>query len=632
MDAALCTLKKVFGHNSFRGLQGEIVEHIHKGGDALVLMPTGGGKSLCYQVPGLIRQGTCVVISPLISLMQDQVQTLNELDLKAYAYNSTIGLKEKRKIEQELREGSVDFLYLAPEGLMNSWTLELLEDCYHRGDISLFAIDEAHCVSKWGHDFRPEYRKLKVLAKRFPKAPRLALTATADKFTRADIIRELSLESARVFMGSFDRHNLTYGLEKRERQGTEQLKNFLRGFQGENGIIYCLSRRKVEETSAYLQSIGVDARPYHAGLDTKTRQRHQEEFLRGDGVIIVATIAFGMGIDKPDVRFVVHMDLPKNIENYYQETGRAGRDGMPSTVQLFYGARDVVILKQMMRKGSRDANRFYFESENLESMMSFAQSTACRRQTILQSFDEDFRGPCDNCDNCFEREEKKNEWFDASDWTRKILHLYHRTGAKLLLSELVDLARGIVTLRAREEKWYDLPDFGFLMDTSEKGVIYGVRNLMAHGLLKYDWSRGGQLSLTSLAVEFLKRRRELYFRENPKRLSKESSKLGTKKKTQKKTSKNSKKKAKTPKKTKSQILPAKGQDLYLHLKELRRKESKKRRLPAFKIFHDQTLREMAEIRPESPQELLDLYGVGEAKLKKYGKTFLKAISEYQSSI
>ncbi len=628
MDAALCTLKKVFGHSSFRGPQADIVEHVLDGGDALVLMPTGGGKSLCYQVPGLNRRGTCVVISPLISLMQDQVQTLCELDLNAFAYNSSIGLKEKRAIENSLRKGEVDFLYLAPEGLMNKWTLELLEDCYHKELISLFAIDEAHCVSKWGHDFRPEYRKLKILGQRFPQVPRIALTATADKFTRADIIRELSLEKARVFMGSFDRPNLTYGLEKRNRQGTEQLMNFLRGFQGENGIVYCLSRRKVEEVTAFLHSKDIDARAYHAGLDTHTRKRHQEEFLRGDGIIMVATIAFGMGIDKPDVRFVVHMDLPKNIENYYQETGRAGRDGLPSTVQLFYGARDVVILKQMMRKGSRDANRFYFESENLESMMSFAMSTACRRQTILQSFDEDYRGPCGNCDNCFEREEMKGIWFDASEWSKRLLHLYYRTGVKLLPSELVDLARGLITLRAREHKWYELPDFGFLMDTPEKGVLYGVRNLMAHGLLKYDWSRGGQLTLTHLAVEFLKRRRELFFRENPRRLSEKKKSPSLKNQEASSTKRKSlqkKKKAKA-KKVKTSY---EGNDLYTHLKELRRKESKKRRLPAFKIFHDQTLREMAEQKPGCEEEFLELYGVGEAKLKKYGKTFLKAINDFQ---
>ncbi len=636
MDAALSTLKKVFGYDSFRGPQEGIIRNACGGGDALVLMPTGGGKSLCYQIPGLVREGTCVVISPLISLMQDQVQTLEELGLKAYAYNSTLSLKEKRVVEKELRAGEVDFLYLAPEALANKWTLDLLEEVYDGGLLSLFAIDEAHCVSKWGHDFRPEYRKLSLLAKKFKGVPRMALTATADKFTRADIIRELKLEKARVFMGSFDRANIAYGLTKRVRQGSEQLLQFLEEHKGENGIIYCLSRRKVEETALFLQSKGIHALPYHAGLPVKMRREHQEEFLQGEEIIICATIAFGMGIDKPDVRFVVHMDLPKNIENYYQETGRAGRDGAEATAQLFYGERDVIVMKQMMRRGVRDANRFYFESENLEGMMSFAKSTACRRQTILQSFDEDFRGPCGNCDNCFTEElatlkEEELPYFDASTWAQRALHLYHRVQSPLTIDNLVDLLRGIVTIRARESRWYELEDFGFLMETSEKGVLYGVRELMSHGLLKQDWSKGGILILTPLALDFLKKRKGLYFRDNPKQLKKSTSKKSSSKKAtkttkKKKTAKKASSKKSTPKRTPR--YDGGGSDLFSHLKELRRKESKKRRLAAYKIFHDQTLHEMAQVKPQSEEELLALYGVGEAKLKKYGKTFLKAITEF----
>lgn len=622
---ARLVLKKVFGFQNFRGLQGEIVTHAARGGDALVLMPTGGGKSLCFQIPGLVRAGLTVVISPLISLMQDQVQTLEEYGLKAYAYNSSLSLKDKRHVEKELLAGNVDFLYLAPERLMTKACQDLLEEIDINGGkgggLGLFAIDEAHCVSKWGHDFRPEYRKLAFLANRYPNVPRMALTATADKFTRADIIRELKLEKARVFMDSFDRPNLTYHLTKRERQGSEQILHFLKDHVGECGIIYCLSRRKVEETALFLQAKGIPALPYHAGLDTATRRDHQEQFLQSENMIIVATIAFGMGIDKPNVRFVAHMDLPKNIENYYQETGRAGRDGQPAVVQLFYGARDVIILKQMMRRNNKGGNRFFFESENLESMYSFAESTACRRQTILQGFDEDFRGPCGNCDNCL----TESDGFSAREWAMNLLVLFHRTNCLHSPQELCDLARGLVTIKVREKKWFDLEHFGFLMETPEKGVMYGIRQLMSHGLLKMDWHKGGLLQLTPLALEFLREERALFFRENPKRVSQAKKAVTSKKKTKKSAPK--KKKV-----VKKKVTSFKGGGLYEHLKELRRKESKKRRLPAFKIFHDQTLREMAEHIPENSEELLELYGVGEAKLKKYGKVFLKGIADFQMNL
>jgi ATP-dependent DNA helicase RecQ len=636
---ARLVLKKVFGYQSFRGLQGEIVTHAARGGDSLVLMPTGGGKSLCFQIPGLIREGLTVVISPLISLMQDQVQTLQENVLRACAYNSSLGLKEKRQVEKDLLAGQVDFLYLAPERLMTQSCQDLLEEIDINGGkgggLGLFAIDEAHCVSKWGHDFRPEYRRLTYLAKRYPNVPRMALTATADKFTRADIIRELKLEKARVFMGSFDRPNLTYHLTKRVRQGSEQILNFLKNHEGECGIIYCLSRRKVEETATFLKGKGHRALPYHAGLDNATRRDHQEQFLQSENMIIVATIAFGMGIDKPNVRFVAHMDLPKNIENYYQETGRAGRDGLPAVVQLFYGARDIVVLKMMMRKNNRGTGRFFFESENLESMYSFASSTACRRQTILQGFDEDFRGPCGNCDNCFSVDQE--EGFSAREWAMKILVLYHRAKHLQSPQDLCDLARGLVTLKVREKKWFELENFGFLMDTPEKGVLYGIRQLMSHGFLKMDWNKGGLLQLTPLALDFLKEEKDLYFRDNPKRLI-QKSKPTTEQKAATKKKKATKKIAKktTKKVSKAKAAPTKlkagAGGLFEHLKDLRRKESKKRRLPAFRIFHDQTLKEMAEQLPESNEELLDLYGVGEAKLKKYGKVFLKGIADYQMNL
>jgi len=630
---ATLLLKRVFGFSSFRGPQKEIVTNAINGGDSLVLMPTGGGKSLCFQVPGLLREGVCIVISPLISLMQDQVQTLNELGLIAYAYNSSLTLKERRKVEEDLRAGVVDFLYMAPERLFASGTIDLLQEVQEKAGLSLFAIDEAHCVSAWGHDFRPEYRKLARLARDFPSVPRMALTATADKFTRADIIRELKLEEARVFMGSFDRPNIHYGAIKRERQGTAQLMNYLEDKQGMSGIIYCLSRRKVEETTLFLQERGYPAMAYHAGLDTKTRYANQARFVAEENQIMVATIAFGMGIDKPDVRFVVHMDLPKNVENYYQETGRAGRDGLDSEALLFYGARDPVILKQMMRKSrGKTAARFHFESEALDGMYALGQSLHCRRQIILQSFDEDFRSPCGNCDNCL-REELPIGAFRAREWSEKILSLYHRTGAQLCPGDIVDLARGLVTAKVRQHKWFDLPDFGFCMDTPEKGVAFGLRSLMALGLLKADWSRGGSLIMTNLAVEFLGSAAPIYFLEDPKRVGKNAAKkktkaaTGTKKRTKKSTSKSPSKKKAAKKSTKKGITSPET-DLLGHLKELRRKEAKKKRVPAYKVFHDQTLIEMAQQMPVNLEEFMELYGVGEVKARRYGPTFLKALENF----
>lgn len=633
-------LKKVFGFSDFRGPQEDIVSHTAAGGDGLVLMPTGGGKSLCYQIPGLMREGVTVVISPLISLMQDQVQTLQELGLSARAYNSSLSAKEKRLTEEELLKGELDFLYLAPERLMTNSCQRLLEEVDIKGGLGLFAIDEAHCVSKWGHDFRPEYRKLAFLARQFPHVPRIALTATADKFTRADIIRELKLEKARVFMGSFDRPNLTYGLTKRVRQGSEQLMAFLKGREEENGIIYCLSRRKVEETALFLQSKGLNALPYHAGLDTEVRARHQEEFLQSEGMIMVATIAFGMGIDKPNVRFVVHMDLPKNIENYYQETGRAGRDGAPADVQLYYGARDVVILKQMMRKNAKGAERFYFESEGLEAMLAFAQSMTCRRVTILQSFDEDFRGPCGQCDNCLSEESEFSLGFEMRDWALKLLVLYYKSQILQSPQDLCDLARGVISQKVREKKWYELENFGFLIDVTEKGVLYFIRQLMAAQFLKMDWTKGGLLQLTPLALEFIKGKESFYLREHPAQIHKktpsEKKAAATKKTTKKAAKRSTKKKVARPKKAFSspspQGLTAQGIELYERLKELRRKESKKRRIPAFKVFHDQTLVEMAREMPQSTDDLLELYGVGETKLKKYGRTFLKEIASFSDTL
>ena len=633
-------IRGVFGFDSFRGPQEEIVKHVTSGKDALVLMPTGGGKSLCYQVPALAREGMAVIISPLISLMEDQVSTLQSLGIKAYSYNSTLGVRQKRLVEEEVKAGEVKFLYMAPERLTTQSCLELLDGLYARDELSLFAIDEAHCVSKWGHDFRPEYRKIGLIAKRYASVPKMALTATADKITRADIVSELKLEKSRVFMGSFDRPNLFYSMEKRERQGSTQLTQFLKGREEECGIIYCLSRRKVEETALFLQSKGFDARAYHAGLSLAERKENQDSFLSGQVNIIVATIAFGMGIDKSNVRYVVHMDLPKNIENYYQETGRAGRDGASSHVHLLYSARDIIIMKQMARKNTRSADRLQFEWESLEQMLSLANSAFCRRRGILQSFDEIYPQDCGNCDNCLK---DKETFFHANEWMTKMFILFHSCPGFMTLEKWVDLARGIVTVEVREKQWFRWDEFGFLMDHTDKAVLFGLRQMMLMGFFKINWADGHRITLTNKAIEFLEGDESFYFPFHPKMIktktspakkTKRTRKKATRKASNKVTKKTTKKGAKKTIK-KAPLTPTNKESqepgLYGHLRELRSQISKKKKIPAFKVFHDQSLKEMADSKPQTKEDLLELYGIGEIKAKKYGKTFLKAISEYELS-
>lgn len=641
---AVTHLKRVWGYDSFRGSQKDIIDHLALGGDTLVLMPTGGGKSLCYQIPALLREGTGIIISPLISLMQDQVQTLQELGLKAATYNSSLSLKEKKTVEDRLLRGDLDFLYLAPERLTNSYVLELFEVLNSRQGLSLFAIDEAHCVSKWGHDFRPEYRKLSLLAKKFPSVPRIALTATADKFTRADIVKELSLENAKVYLGSFDRPNIHYTCEERKREGTAQLLQILEEKKNECGIIYCLSRRKVEEIALFLRGQGYEAYPYHAGLDLKTRKNHQEKFLQGESIVIVATIAFGMGIDKPNVRYVVHMDLPKNIENYYQETGRAGRDGAPARAHLFYGKKDIVILKQMMRKNAKSQERLEFESENLENMMAFARTMVCRRQGILQSFDEDFSGPCWNCDICDELEEDKYapilessiQYFEGTDLVKKSLILFHRIKSPIKVEGFIDILMGVITKEVRDRGLFEIENFGLFMDYPKSGVEYFLRDLIICGIFKQDWNNEGKLTLGHRAVNFLELNNPYFLRYNPRQFTNKStkSKRGTKPLDQKRTKKAKDVPSKTTKRTSKKKTPknldkkGSAESLYENLKELRRRLAKKKRIPAYKVFHDQTLIEMAKERPINLDEFLSLHGVGEAKMKKYGKVFLEEIASY----
>lgn len=612
-NAAESVLKKYFGYESFRGEQKSIIEQLIYGGDALVLMPTGGGKSLCYQIPSIVRKGTGVIISPLISLMQDQVVTLKENGVKAAYLNSSLGLKETREIEEQLSQGELDLIYVAPERLVTPRFLRILESI----DVALFAIDEAHCVSTWGHDFRPEYRTLGFLTKEFPKVPKIALTATADKLTRKDIIRELKLNKAKVFLSSFDRTNLMYTISPKVKEN-QQLFKFLTRFEShESGIIYCLSRRKVNEVCDKLRSKGVKAFPYHAGLSQAERRENQERFLMEEGVVMVATIAFGMGIDKPDVRFVVHMDMPRSLESYYQETGRAGRDGEMSDCLLLFGRREAAILKHMIRKSDASASRKNLENLQVETILGLCESLTCRRQSILQNFDEDFRAPCGFCDICMDG----NFPDDAQDITEKAmmaLTVVYRYGKELHYDSLIDMLAGMVTHVITRDGLHQKPEFGCGKKWKEVEWKRIVRIMMALGLIRMEFEPSGKqfFKLSHLSLPVLKSEEKLFAR--PMKST------AVAKTTKRKTRRKKKAKAKPRVKKVFTTGPVKT-DLWNALREKRAALAKRRRIPAYKVFHDATLREMARRKPSSLEELLEINGIGEAKLRKYGKMFLQVI-------
>jgi ATP-dependent DNA helicase RecQ len=600
-DAALHQLRHVFGFESFRGEQAAIVEHVVQGGDALVLMPTGGGKSLCYQLPALLRPGCGIVVSPLIALMQDQVEALRLLGVRAAFLNSTQDAQTAAGIERELREGELDLLYVAPERLLTPRFLSLLDRAQARQGIALFAIDEAHCVSQWGHDFRREYRELTVLHERWPEVPRIALTATADPPTQAEIAERLQLEGARRFVSSFDRPNIRYTVVQKD-SAARQLRDFIADHRGEAGIVYCLSRRKVERTAAVLVELGIDALPYHAGLDADTRATHQRRFLREDGVVIVATIAFGMGIDKPDVRFVAHMDLPKSLEGYYQETGRAGRDGEPAEAWMCQGLGDVVLLRQMIEQSDAGEERKRLERRKLDALVSYCETLRCRREVLLAGFGEDHPGPCGNCDNCLQ---PAVTW-DATEPAQKALSCVYRSGQRFGAAHLIDILRGSDNERIRQFGHDRLSTHGVGSDLDARTWRGVFRQLLAAGLLDVDAEGYGSLRLTEASREVLRGERSVMLRkEAPRRTDRGRTSRAT---------------------TSAPALAATDQPVFEALRELRARLAREQNVPAYVIFHDSTLRGIATLRPSTLPELAQVAGIGTGKLERYGAQVIDTIA------
>jgi ATP-dependent DNA helicase RecQ len=605
-------LRDVFGYAAFRGQQREIVTHVADGGDALVLMPTGGGKSLCFQVPALVRDGMGVVVSPLIALMQDQVAALEEAGVRAAALNSSMTWAEAQSIERKARQGEIDLLYVAPERLLTDRCLELLDT----SRLALFAIDEAHCVSQWGHDFRPEYIRLAVLAERYPGIPRIALTATADALTRKEIIERLHLQNARTFISSFDRPNIRYRIADKV-SPRKQLIEFIRSeHAGESGIVYCLSRKTVDETAHFLEQHGVDALPYHAGLDNGTRERHQNRFIREDGVVMVATIAFGMGIDKPDVRFVAHIDLPKSIEGYYQETGRAGRDGLPADAWMVYGLADVVQQRWMIEQSEGDAAYKRVISSKLDAILGLCESTACRRVTLLDYFDETSK-PCDNCDNCIT---PPQQW-DGTEVARKLMSCIFRceqaSGFAFGAQQVIDVLRGKSTQKVLQFGHERLSTFGIGAELDVPQWRSVLRQLVMLGLVKVDHERFNTLKLTEAARDVLRGQRRLNLRRQADR---PVSRRGERRAVDK---------TRLPGALATEgingtagMADGENSEVFEALRGWRRDMAKEHGVPAYTIFHDSTLRELAGRLPSSLDELRSISGIGATKLERYGTALL----------
>ncbi|MER7213259.1 DNA helicase RecQ [Streptosporangium sp. NPDC000239] len=607
------TLRRVFGYASFRQGQQEIIEHVVGGGDALVLMPTGGGKSLCYQIPALVRQGVGVVVSPLIALMQDQVDALTALGVRAGFLNSTQDFDERAAVESAFLAGELDLLYLAPERLRVETTLRLLD----RGKISLFAIDEAHCVAQWGHDFRPDYLALSTLHERWPDVPRIALTATATPATHAEIASRLNLGQARHFVASFDRPNIQYRIEPKNEPRRQLLRLIRTEHPGDAGIVYCLSRSSVEKIAEFLTDNGVQALPYHAGLDARTRAENQARFLREDGMVMVATIAFGMGIDKPDVRFVAHLDLPKSVEGYYQETGRAGRDGLPSTAWLAYGLQDVVQQRKLIDTSEGDDAHRRRLGTHLEAMLALCETVQCRRVRLLDYFGQ--RGePCGNCDTCLSPPEAWDGTVAAQKVLSTVFRLVRERRQKFGAGQIVDILLGRRTPKVLQHNHDSLTVFGIGTEFGEAEWRGVVRQLLAQGLLTVEGDYG-TLLLTEASSEVLGRRRQVMMRRQPQ------PQRQTRTETEGARGETRAKGAKSRRMTQAD-LPEEAVPVFERLRAWRAATAREQGVPAYVIFHDATLREIAAGTPSSLAELGTVSGVGENKLAKYGQEILEVLA------
>lgn len=600
----ISVLRTIFGYDSFRGLQGEIIDHVINRQDALILMPTGGGKSLCYQIPALVMPGIAVIVSPLIALMHDQVEALKQVGIRSSVLNSTLTMEEASIVQNKMLDGELDLVYVSPERLNTEGFLNLLENC----NIALFAIDEAHCVSQWGHDFRPEYLQFSRLKDRFPSVPRIALTATADELTRQDIIKHLGLDKGRVFISSFNRPNICYRVMPKNNE-KKQLLHFLNNeHQGNSGIVYCLSRKKVTTIATWLKEQGFKALPYHAGLVDNTRRRNQDRFQKEEGIIIVATIAFGMGIDKPDVRFVAHLDMPKSIEAYYQETGRAGRDGLPADAWMVYGTEDMVKLRQFIYASKAPREHKLLEHQKLDALAGYAESVNCRRQILLEYFGEKTeKDHCDNCDACMDPALS----FDGTLAVQKALSCIFRTEQKFGITHLINVLTG----KENDEKierfnHHKLSTFGIGKEYTNQQWKSIFRQLIALGLATVDSESYGGLKLTAKSNKILRGEEDVKLRKDI---------------VEKKPSKT---KEKTPK-GKIILNSATEEGLFQKLRAHRFTLAKEQNIAAYLIFHDSSLIDMVNKKPATLQELSTISGVGKHKLKRYGKSFLKIINEYQ---
>jgi ATP-dependent DNA helicase RecQ len=595
MRDALELLRRIYGFDQFRGQQAEIIDHVCQGDDALVLMPTGGGKSLCYQIPALLQPGLGIVVSPLIALMRDQVAALHEVGVAAAYLNSSLDPSEQQRVMTAVAAGELDLLYVAPERLLREDTLASLS----RADVSLIAIDEAHCVSSWGHDFRQDYLELHRLAEVFPGVPRLALTATADERTREDIISRLALHQPKRFVGGFDRPNICYSVQPKT-DARKQLREFLGEHSKHSGIVYCLSRKSVEATAEWLHGQGFDALPYHAGLSTEERNRNQERFLRDDAVIMVATVAFGMGIDKPDVRFVAHLDLPKSMEAYYQETGRAGRDGQPADAWMVYGLQDVVRVSRMVEESQADENHKRIDRAKIDALLGWCEVTACRRQQLLAYFGEFMPQPCGNCDICL----RPPVTWDGTEAAQKALSCVYRTGQRFGAGHVIDVLRGQQRDKVQKFGHDQLSTFGIGAAYSDNQWRSIFRQLVVRGFLSVEHGQFGALRLTQSARGLLRGETTLQLREEPDK----------------------------PKKRRASVrieLELEDEDLMDALRETRREIASAHGIPPYVIFHDATLVDMIQQRPQRVEDLLQISGIGQAKPEKYGQIFLDIIHPFQ---